>query len=181
MDMRRFLILLLLCPVISWAQKAAIKTNLAYWATATLNVGGEFALAPRMTLDLTANYNPCRFKNNKKIMHWAVQSEGRYWFCRRFMGSFAGIHVHGGKYNGGLKKYRYEGWFLGGGISYGYQWMIGKHWNLETELGVGYAYLDFDKYLRNHCGKFIDSGRQNYWGPTKLSVSFVYLFKTRQK
>ena len=57
----------------------------------------------------------------------------------------------------------------------------GKHWNLETELGIGYAYLKYDKYLRNRCGRFIDTGHRNYWGPTKLSISFMYLFKSRQK
>lgn len=174
------LVILLFSGVCS-AQEFAIKTNLAYWATTTLNLGGEVALAPRMTLDLSAGYNPFRFRDNKKIMHWVVQPEWRYWTCRRFMGHFVGIHAHGGRYNGGLKKYRYDGWFVGGGISYGYQWIIGKHWNIETELGVGYAYLDYDKYLRNHCGKFIDSGYRNYWGPTKLSVSLMYLFKSRQK
>ena len=148
-------ILLLFTSSVGFAQKYAVKTNLAYWATTTLNIGGEIALAPRMTLDMTANYNPFHFRGNKKIMHWAVQPEWRYW--------------------------TYDGWGVGGGFSYGYQWIIGKHWNLETELGIGYAYLKYDKYLRNRCGRFIDTGHRNYWGPTKLSISFMYLFKSRQK
>ena len=172
-------ILLFFCmPLFVWGQKVAVKTNLAYWATTTMNIGGEFALAPRQTLDANISYNPFHFRKNKKIMHWAVQPEWRYWPCRRLMGHFIGIHVHGGKYNGGLKKYRYDGWFAGGGISYGYQWIIGKHWNLETGLGLGYAYLDYDKYLRQKCGKYIDSRHRNYWGPTKLSISLMYLFKS---
>ena len=162
------------------AQKVALKTNVAYWATTTLNLGGELAVAKRQTLDLTANYNPFHFRDNKKIMHWAIQPEWRYWVCRRFVGSFFGVHAHGGKYNGGLKKYRYDGWFVGGGISYGYQWIIGKHWNLETELGIGYAYLDYDKYWRTRCGKYIHSNHRNYWGPTKFSISFMYLFPAFQ-
>jgi hypothetical protein len=101
-------ILLLFTSSVGFAQKYAVKTNLAYWATTTLNIGGEIALAPRMTLDMTANYNPFHFRGNKKIMHWAVQPEWRYWTCRRFMGHFIGVHAHGGKYNGGLKKYRYD-------------------------------------------------------------------------
>ena len=134
-------ILLLFTSSVGFAQKYAVKTNLAYWATTTLNIGGEIALAPRMTLDMTANYKPFHFRGNKKIMHWAVQPEWRYWTCRRFMGHFIGVHAHGGKYNGGLKKYRYDGWGVGGGFSYGYQWVIGKYWNLETELGIVSAYL----------------------------------------
>ena len=66
-------ILLLFTSSVGFAQKYAVKTNLAYWATTTLNIGGEIALAPRMTLDMTAYYNPFHFRGNKKIMHWAVQ------------------------------------------------------------------------------------------------------------
>ena len=46
-------ILLLFTSSVGFAQKYAVKTNLAYWATTTLNIGGEIALAPRMTLDMT--------------------------------------------------------------------------------------------------------------------------------
>lgn len=49
-----------------YGQKWAVKTNAAYWATTTLNIGGEMALAPRQTLDLTATYNPFRFSDNKR-------------------------------------------------------------------------------------------------------------------
>ena len=157
-------IIFILFTINSFAQKIAIKTNAAYWATTTLNLGTEIALKPKMTLDLTGTYNPFTFSNNKKIMHWAIQPELRYWTCQRFAGHFFGLHAHYGRYNGGLEKYRYKGWFVGGGISYGYQWIVGKRWNIETELGVGYAYLDYDKYHRKDCGKFVDSGHKNYVG-----------------
>lgn len=35
------------------AQKAAIKTNLLYDATTTFNLGAEFALSPKWTLDVS--------------------------------------------------------------------------------------------------------------------------------
>lgn len=173
--------LFLLSASAGFSQEVAIKTNVAYWATTTLNLGAEVAIAPKMTLDLTGTYNPFTFSNNKKILNWTVQPEWRYWTCQRFAGHFFGIHAHYGQYNAGLKKYRYDGWLVGGGASYGYQWILGKHWNLETELGVGYAYLDYDKYLRTKCGKFVTSGHRNYFGPTKLSVSIMYFFKTSRK
>ena len=51
--MRRVFIILFLCwSGVSFAQKYAVKTNIAYWVTTTLNLGGEMALAPRMTLIL---------------------------------------------------------------------------------------------------------------------------------
>ena len=171
-------ILLFFCmPLFVWGQKVAVKTNLAYWATTTMNIGGEFALAPRQTLDATISYNPFYFRKNKKIMHWAVQPEWRYWPCRRLMGHFIGIHVHGGKYNGGLKKYRYDGWFAGGGISYGYQWILNKRWSMEAEIGVGYARIDYDKYNCGKCGSKLDSGHKNYIGPTKVALNIIYVIK----
>ena len=43
------------------AQKVAVKTNSLYWMTATPNVGFEFALADRWTLEVAGGYNPWTF------------------------------------------------------------------------------------------------------------------------
>ena len=166
----------LFAAITVFGQDVAVKTNVVYWATTTLNLGAEVGIAPKMTIDLIGTYNPFKFRDNKKIMNWMIQPEWRYWACRRFAGHFWGVHAHYGKYNGGLKKYRYDGWLAGAGISYGYQWLISKRWNLEAELGLGYAYLSFDKFIRNKCGKFVDSGHKNYVGSTKLNISFMYFF-----
>ena len=54
--MKRFLIIAVFALVASMgsasAQKVAIKTNALYWATATPNVGMEFAMADRWTFEL---------------------------------------------------------------------------------------------------------------------------------
>ena len=57
----------------AYAQKAAVKTNLLYDATSTLNLGVEFGLARRWTLDVSGNYNPWTFSENRKMKHWLVQ------------------------------------------------------------------------------------------------------------
>lgn len=99
---RRILIALLavssfICPAI--AQNAALKTNLLYDATSTINLGFEFGLSPKWTLDVSGNYNPWTFSKNKKWQHWLVQPEARYWFCNKMMGSFIGFHALGGSHN----------------------------------------------------------------------------------
>lgn len=130
------------------AQNVAVKTNLLYDATTTFNLGAEIGLSPRWTLDLSANYNPFSFSDNKKWKHWMAQPEARYWFCERFNGHFMGLHLLGGQYNvGGVKlpfgiypsveDYRYEGYYYGAGLAYGYQWVLGKHWSFEASLGPG--------------------------------------------
>ena len=67
--MRKFLLLLGLVMLIaipeSSAQKFAIKSNLLYDATATINLGIEAGLSEKFTFDLSANYNPFQFADNK--------------------------------------------------------------------------------------------------------------------
>ena len=183
---------MLLISVSLSAQKLTVKTNLLYDATATVNLGVEVGLAPKWTFDLSGNYNGWTFSNNRKWKHWLAQPELRYWFCERFNGHFLGFHLVGGIYNignidadfklfdtdfGSLKDHRYEGWMVGGGMGYGYQWLLSKHWSLEAEIGLGYIYTRTDKYECVHCGeKLKDDEPHHYIGPTKVALSVIYAF-----
>ena len=169
------------------AQKIALKTNLLYDATTTLNLGLELDLARSWTLDLSGSLNPWKFKDDKKFRLWMVQPEARYWFCQKFNGHFIGFHAMGGQFNVGnmklpfgilseLKDNRYEGWYAGGGFVYGYSWLVSRHWSFEAAVGVGYDYIDYDKYKCGTCGAKEKSGHSNYFGITKLAVSAVYVF-----
>ena len=177
---------------VSAQNDVAIKTNVLYDLTATINAGVEIGLAPRWTLDISGNFNAWDMKEDKKWKHYLVQPEARYWFCDRFMGHFLGIHAHGGQVNfGGIKNgidflgsnfsnlsdRRYQGWFAGAGVAYGYAFVLGRHWNLELELGVGYAYTKYDVFECSGCGRKVESGlSHHYVGPTKLALNLVYLF-----
>ena len=95
-NMKRILIFLMLLVSISLsAQDVAVKTNLLYDATTTINLGAEIGVAPKWTVDLSANYNGWTFNDNKKWKHWMAQPEVRYWFCERFNGHFLGAHLLG--------------------------------------------------------------------------------------
>ena len=173
------------------AQDVAIKTNLLYDATATVNLGVEVGLAPRWTLDISGNINAWNVKEDARWRHWLAQPEARYWFCDRFSRHFIGFHAIGGQYNVGgiennisffgsdfsnLSEKRYQGWAAGAGIAYGYAFILGKHWNLELELGVGYAYFNYDIFSCTGCGKRVGVGDHNYFGPTKAAINLVYVF-----
>ena len=173
------------------AQEVAIKTNLLYDATATVNLGVEIGIAPKWSLDLSGNLNAWNIDEDTKWRHWLAQPEVRYWFCDRFTRHFLGFHALAGQYNiGGLKNNfkflgtdfsqlsnnRFQGWGAGAGIAYGYAMILGKHWNLELELGVGYAYLDYDIFSCAGCGRNIGSGNHHYFGPTKAAINLVYVF-----
>lgn len=137
------------------AQEVGIKTNLLYWGTTTPNIGVEVKTGVRTTLDLVGTYNPFTFHDNMKLKNWTFQPEFRLWNCEAFNRGFWGFHLTGGEFNAGnlnlplgvfpkLDDHRFEGYMAGGGVSYGYQWYLGPHWNLEATFGFGYLYLNYD-------------------------------------
>jgi Protein of unknown function (DUF3575). len=162
----------------------AVKSNLLYDFTLGPNLGLEFKLNKRLTLDLPVNYNPFSFSDNRKWKHLLIQPELRYWLCESFVGHFLGIHVHYADYNVGnigplstTKNYRYRGWLAGGGVSWGHQWVLSTRWSLETTVGVGYAYLDYTQNEYQKCGLKIKDDHYHYLGLTKLGVSLIYILK----
>lgn len=170
------------------AQKVAIKTNLLYGATTTPNLQLEFGLSKKSTFDIGGGINWFDFNDNKKFKHLLVQPEYRYWFCEAFNGHFLGVHAHGAQFNVGnidipvgrldtFKNRRYEGSLFGGGLSWGYQWVVSPRWNFEVNLGGGYAYIDYSEYCWKECGEKLSSGKHNYWGVTRAGLSLVYFIK----
>lgn len=183
-------ITMLIVPV--KAQNVAVKTNILYDALLNVNAGVEVGLAPRWTADISADYNSWTLSHDRKWKHWFLQPEVRYWFCERFSGHFVGAHLIGGQYNvGGLKNginflgtdfsklsdRRYQGWFAGAGIAYGYSWILDLHWNVEAEIGLGWTYSRSDVYPCATCGTKLAEGKpHNYVGPTKAAINLIYTF-----
>ena len=168
------------------AQNVAVKSNVLADAFLNPNFGIEVGFAPKWTLDVTGQFNAWTLSHNRHWKHWAVQPEVRYWFCDRFSGHFVGAHIHGGQYNiGGFdgrinflgKDSRYQGWFIGAGIAYGYTWILGRHWNLEAEIGFGYSYTRYDRFECAGCGRRTERNKpHHYVGPTKAAINLVYVF-----
>lgn len=187
---KRFLLAIIFLTVTSvtlFAQKVAIKNNLLYDATATPNFALEFALSKKTTLELGAGLNVFDFSDNKKFKHLLVQPELRFWTCDVFNGHFFGIHAHGAQFNVGgwdipvgrldiFKDSRYQGYLYGGGVSYGYQWLLSPRWNLETSIGGGYARIVYDEFPCVECGTKVTDGNYNYFGITKAAISLIYFF-----
>lgn len=252
-----------------FAQDMALKTNLVYDATTTINLGYEVALNKKTTLDIWVNYNPWTLghkwvglyenelavpsasasKREAKLKHFMIQPEVRWWLCEKFNGHFFGAHLHGGLFNvgainlfgwgrykdasgnylgtSGVKmtpigndnvpvhgvayhpstsaypglgnvsgtelepndKYwgnadrdgiytnSFEGWFVGAGVSYGYHWVMSRRLSMEFTLGVGYAYLDYEKNRCTDCKKKLGEESTHYFGPTRVGISLVYMLK----
>ena len=167
----------------------ALKTNLLYWATGTINLSAEIGLAKKSTLDIMGSYNPWNlngtYENNKKLVHFIVRPEYRYWFCERFNGHFLGVHAFYWQYNINQhdvpllfeKEYRYEGNAVGVGISYGYHWAWSKHWGMEFNFGLGVAFMDYKKSECVKCGDDLGDFKKIYAGSTSIGIKLVYVIK----
>ena len=173
------------------AQNLAVKTNLLYDATATVNVGVEKMIAPKWTLDISGNLNAWSRNDHTKWKHWMLQPEARYWFCDPFSRHFVGGHLIAGAYNFGgienklsfigsdlsaLSESRFQGYAFGCGIAYGYAFMLSKHFNLELEAGFGYICSNYDQFECDGCGRKVAEGIHHYVGPTKAAINLVYVF-----
>lgn len=189
----------LVCSANIFCQKVAIKNNLIYDALKTPNLSLEFSLGRKWTLDTQVGMNFFLYTKEatspryrtKKFSHWLVQPELRYWTCDVFNGWFLGLHVMGGQMNigkinipfvlqkesGRMRDYRYEGYFWGGGLSTGYQWVLSNRFNIEASLGVGYVHANYDKYKCATCGTRLGKGNADYIGPTKAAISIIYMLK----
>lgn len=179
-------------PTGARAQTAGMKTNLLYDATASINLGVEVGLSQRLSLDVSGNLNLWTWKDNRKWKHWLVQPELRLWTCQRFAGHFFALHGLVGQFNfGGIKNnikllgtdfsvltdQRFEGWAFGAGLGYGYALPIGKHWNLEFELGLGAIYSIANGFECDVCNRPTESDiRKLRPALTKAAINLVYLF-----
>lgn len=201
--MRRLFVVLLIAFLCSEAglnaQIVAVKTNALYLATSTLNAGVEVALGDRFSVDLEGGYNPWTLDwgKNMKARHYLVSPEIRYWFCESFNGHFIGINANYTLFNVGgvdvpavffpsessafvlerMKEFRNEGWAAGAGLTCGCQWIIAKRWNLELTAGFGYWVTSYNSYEIRKCGLFRGHVEQGAFGPTALSLSFIYIIR----
>lgn len=180
------------------AQDIAIKTNLLYDASATVNMGVEIGLGKRTTLDISGNYNAwdTNTELNEKMRHLLIQPEFRYYLCERMKGHFVGAHVHLLQYNingdhwlpnifksastfnnNDEEASRYQGEGYGAGLVYGYDWVIAPRFNIEFAVGAGYVFFDYERYGTSKCSPCLGEDTKHYWGLTKLGISLVYIIK----
>ena len=61
-----------------YAQKVALKSNLLYDATTTMNLGLEIGLARKWTLDIPVNYNPWKLSDRSEERRVGKECRSRW-------------------------------------------------------------------------------------------------------
>lgn len=156
------------------AQRIALKTNALYWATLSPNLGGEFRLSRHFTLDMSLAGN-FTSKEKYKLQFQQIAPELRYWMSRPMARHFVGFTSSFTNYNFKFNDNYYDGDAFAAGLVYGFNWVIGRRWNIETSLGAGllkYRCFDYpvgtEKPLSPNNDKVI-------WAPIKVGVSISYV------
>ncbi|MDR2120448.1 MAG: DUF3575 domain-containing protein [Tannerella sp.] len=176
-----FMIAAGLLSVSGFCQNVALKSNLLYDATTTINLGIEYALSDKLTLDVGMNYNPWAFPQKKlnmqgeeivdegydaKLKHFMVQPELRWWLCEKYNGHFFGAHVHYANFNIGGLSFLPDGWGdhhddgiqnkrfegWGGGSGVSYGYHLLLGNRLSLEFTLGLGYA-YLKYGKFDCAK----------------------------
>ena len=167
-------------PVFS--QTVSLRNNVIYGARGILNLGVEVSTFTQQSLVLQVGYNPWEWGDNKKRQLLLFQPEYRYWFTDVYMGHFVGVQAHYAKYDYAkttplttITNNRYDGSALGIGFTYGYQFILSRHWNLEASFSVGYARLNYKKYGPEKGDLLKEKSKVNYFGPTQLGLTFIYI------
>jgi hypothetical protein len=167
-----------------------IKNNLIYDLALLPNLALEYSLTPRASIAIEGYW---AWWDTKAPDYWsyriqAIGVEGKYWMGNRqqrprLTGHYLGVYALTGNYcirlfpqslsdMGDLSTSSYSA-----GITYGYVIPVGKRWDMEFSMGVGYFGGTYYKYNRSEC---IDCypvrGRKqrNYLGPTRVAVNLIY-------
>ena len=161
------------------AQEISLRSSATMWLTATPNIEVSFPVSKHWTVHLPVLYNPWVFKDNSRFQRLTTMPGVRWWRQQANLHYFVSVYGLASRFHVGgwfNNKYRYDGKAFGGGIGGGYSFALSRHWNIEAELGIGYAYTEYDK-----CGWYNNSRLvEHYKGwkiiPTKVDISFVYFY-----
>ena len=171
--------LLLLSSLTVFSQRVALKTNALYWAAASPNLGLELRVNRHITFDLDATFHRLKWKDKLDTRAEILTPEVRYWFSARPQaGHFMGIIGTAANYNILLNDTRHTGDAFGGGLTYGYSFVLGKRWSLETSIGAGALHLREKRYDETkETAPETPNRRQWVFAPLKAGVTLVYIIK----
>ncbi len=156
----------------------SIGTNLLGWAYfGTANFEFNASLSNKFSVFAGGKYNDLQFvtKGHKEVFNNQISGYAgvKWWPWFVNTGWWVGIK---GQYSdfstaGIQSSYQRDGIAVGGGLSGGYSFMLGSHFNLDLGAGVwGGAYLDYVDYQApdKKPGMFVKMDN--------IQVSFIYIF-----
>lgn len=188
----RVMIALLLIGIAGSAQaqtdryKWAVSTNTLSWASlGTINFQGAVGMSQHISLEAGAAVNPWMANTSTSVEMKNQQYGGyigaKYWPWYVYSGWWIGAKVQYKNFEqvGILTSGLVRGDALGAGVSAGYSFMIGPHFNLDCGLGVwGGSMINYEKYdKKNEKGaKLLESGSKGFFFIDNIVLAIIYIF-----
>lgn len=166
------------------AQKLSIESNaVGYMALGTLNAEASAAVARRWTVNAGVKYNPFNFNKSTegdamRLRQQSYSIGARFWPWHVYSGWWIAGKAQYQEYSfaGVFSRKSREGDRFGGGLSFGWTYMLAPRFNITFGAGF-WAGLDrFRKYGCAVCGTLEDEGEEVFIAPNDLVVSFSYIF-----
>lgn len=166
------------------AQKASVSTDLiGYVNFVAMNLEVSMPVARHWTINASARYSPFEFnlgegRENARNKQQTYSAGARWWPWNVYSGWWVSGKMQYQEYNSGgfISDVTYEGDRLGVGVSGGYSYMIGKHFNVDFGLGLWGGWDKFAKYSCPVCGLTDDSGSKFFVLPTDVIIALSYVF-----
>jgi len=164
------------------AQDFSLSTNLADYANfGTLNADLSYGVSRHWTVDAGLRYNPFTFGEGdamKSNRQRSISAGARYWPWHIYSGWWLAGRFRVQEYNlGGIKSpSTTEGNRYGGGVSGGYSFMLGPHFNVDFGVGVWNGYERYVVYQCPVCGKVTGTGEGYFILPNDILLSLTYVF-----
>ena len=167
----------------------AIKTNLLYDAVLVPNIGAEVNCYKNFTFYTDLMYAGWRFPS--KHFYWDLYGLqvgirkyfGRQAGIRSFTGHHIGFYANAFAYDlqAGNIGQQTPSVNLGGGLDYGYSFPITPAMNIDLEFGLGYLGGKYYEYIvEDDHNTWQGTVRRAWFGPTKASVSLVWLIRSNK-
>lgn len=162
------------------AQRLALKTNTLEYLILSPNLTVEARLSRALSIQLGVAANPVTKPiAGLRASNFRVEPELRYWFNRPMARHFIAVSATAGFYSIHIKDHIYRGDVVAAGLSYGYSFVLSKHWNMETEIGVGLGHFRGYNYKNTGAGSI--PARPNFSRflpvPVRFGLTFGYVFK----
>lgn len=152
----------------------SLRSNLASWLILTPSIGAEYKSTDRLGLILDTSWIQLDLENTKyKYWRmWNVSPQLRYYLGRN-LNYYMGAQYSVGGYNVSGKL----GNYMGGGLTTGHQFYIGR--NLLFDLGVSLGYLNFYNTIRFKRIEGVnyqvsEKYSSSHYGLTGVSMSLVW-------
>ena len=179
--------LLFVClPNASRAQRWAVSTNALQWAAlGSINAEGGYSISQNFSLSAGVAVNPwlvnsptfVKMRNNQYGGYVGV----KYWPWHVYSEWWIGVKAQYKKFEqtGILSSNLVTGDAIGGGLSAGYSFMLGNHFNLDLGAGVwGGKVLNYKKYKDEYKidTQIIEDGSRGFVFLDNLILSLIYIF-----